>query len=603
VKGIFRISIARSAFLLVSLLPILALTARAQEPSGAGTDEPAAIAASAAAAADAADTPQATTAPDPAAEQLAREKALLDKVAEEEAQLREETRKLEAAQGEDRVVLLTQVWHTRETLLADLYDLVDTLLDRESAGLDAAEARKSVEATMLRVSQALRRHTDAQRAETARLRTARETVEPDKVIALEGDIARANERLDLLYSLALKHVRKLERIGLTKRADDDRQYLVEHLDEFAAELGSRIEYLRDEIARLRQQSAEFPDDAATTNQLQSFEQRLAARTTRLANTVKLMKQLGMDTAEYGQLIIQSTGKVTTDVFERKVALGLLQQAVDKARGTLAQNGPDWLFNLAAFVLIVLASRLFSRIARRLIERAMAASKTNLSRLLQSMIAGLAGNVVLVLGIMIGLGQLGVELGPLLAGLGIAGFIVGFALQETLGNFAAGVMILGYRPYDEGDVVEVGGVTGKVSNMNLVTTTILTFDNQELFVPNGKIWGSVIRNVTAQRIRRVDMEFSISYEDDVDRAREVLEEILKEHERVLDDPPPLVRLHKLAESSVDFVVRPWAKTVDYWEVYWDVTRAVKKRFDAEGISIPYPQRTVHLSPDSDRSDAA
>ena len=130
-------------------------------------------------------------------------------------------------------------------------------------------------------------------------------------------------------------------------------------------------------------------------------------------------------------------------------------------------------------------------------------------------------------------------------------------------------------------------------MNLVSTTIATLDNQTLIVPNSKIWGDVIKNVTAQKVRRVDMVFGISYSDDIPHAERVFKEILEAQEKVLDDPAPIVRLHNLGESSVDFVVRPWVKTDDYWDVYWDVTREVKMRFDAEKISIPFPQRYVHI----------
>ena len=182
---------------------------------------------------------------------------------------------------------------------------------------------------------------------------------------------------------------------------------------------------------------------------------------------------------------------------------------------------------------------------------------------------------------------------LLTGLGIAGFIIGFALQETLGNFASGAMILLYRPYDVGDFVDVGGVLGTVDKMSLVSTSLLTIDNQLYIVPNSKIWGDVIKNVTAQKQRRVDMVFGISYSDDIPLAESVLEDILKSHKKVLDYPEPMVKLHTLNSSSMDFVVRPWVKVDDYWDVYWDVTRTVKLRFDEEQISIPFPQGDVHL----------
>jgi len=143
------------------------------------------------------------------------------------------------------------------------------------------------------------------------------------------------------------------------------------------------------------------------------------------------------------------------------------------------------------------------------------------------------------------------------------------------------------------LIEAAGVFGTVSRMSLVSTTILTIDNQTLVVPNSKIWGDVIRNITAEPNRRVDMTFGIAYADDVDHAERVLWDIVKSNELVLHDPEPVIRLHALGESSVDFIVRPWARTSDYWTVYWDITRAVKKRFDEESISIPFPQRDVHV----------
>jgi small conductance mechanosensitive channel len=164
----------------------------------------------------------------------------------------------------------------------------------------------------------------------------------------------------------------------------------------------------------------------------------------------------------------------------------------------------------------------------------------------------------------------------------------------LSNFASGLMILIYKPFDVGDVVEVGGgVFGTVSHMSLVNTTVLTFDNQTLIVPNNSIWQNVIKNVTAQETRRIDLVFGIGYSDDIPKAEDVLNGIIESHEAILADPEPVVRLHELGESSVNLIVRPWVKTEDYWPVYWDITRQVKMKFDAEGISIPFPQRDVHL----------
>jgi len=201
---------------------------------------------------------------------------------------------------------------------------------------------------------------------------------------------------------------------------------------------------------------------------------------------------------------------------------------------------------------------------------------------------------MLVGIFAVLRQLGVQLAPMLAGLGIAGFVVGFALQDTFANFAAGAMILAYHPYDLGDTIEAAGATGTVRNMSLVSTTILTLDNQTLVIPNKKMWGDVIRNINAQDKRRVDLIFPAGYEDDVVSVETLLQEIVDGQGRVLREPAPLIKLHQLADSSVNYAVRVWTRQEDYWDVYWDITRAVKVRFDEAGIKIPYPQRELHVS---------
>jgi small conductance mechanosensitive channel len=202
-------------------------------------------------------------------------------------------------------------------------------------------------------------------------------------------------------------------------------------------------------------------------------------------------------------------------------------------------------------------------------------------------------VTLLIGIIVGLGALEVNIGPLLAVIGAVGFVVALALQNSLGNFASGILILLYRPFDVDDVIEAGGVSGKVESMNLLSTHIKTFDNKSMILPNNSVWGGVITNATGTDKRRVDMVFGIGYDDSIADALRVLEEIVSQHELVLKDPEPTIRLHELGDSSVNFICRPWVRPADYWTVYWDITRAVKERFDAEGISIPYPQRDIHV----------
>ncbi len=249
-------------------------------------------------------------------------------------------------------------------------------------------------------------------------------------------------------------------------------------------------------------------------------------------------------------------------------------------------------NILVFLLLLLAFRILAAVLAKVTDKAVRAFKTS-SDLLRDFFVNTVRRVTILIGIIVALSVLGINIGPLVAAIGAVGFVVGFALQGTLSNFASGIMILLYRPYDIGDFVDVAGVSGTVSAMSLVSTSIKTPDNKTIIVPNNSIWGGVITNITGNDTRRVDMTFGIDYSDDIPKAQKILEDILEKHPKVLKDPAPVVKLHELADSSVNFVVRPWTRTSDYWDVYWDVTRAVKERFDAEGISIPFPQHDVHI----------
>ena len=237
----------------------------------------------------------------------------------------------------------------------------------------------------------------------------------------------------------------------------------------------------------------------------------------------------------------------------------------------------------------------ARRATRSLERA--------SELLREFIVSAVRRVTLLIGLLVALSTLGINMTPLVAAIGAAGLVIGLALQGTLGNLASGLMIMIYRPFDVSDVVSLAGVIGKVDGMTLMTTAIKTFDNQTIHVPNNKIWGDVVTNVTANQTRRVDMTFGISYDDDISKAKQILERIVTAHDKVLKDPPPMIRVHQLADSSVNLIVRPWANTADYWEVFWDLTEQVKRAFDAEGITIPFPQRDVHLIPAAANGESA
>lgn len=244
--------------------------------------------------------------------------------------------------------------------------------------------------------------------------------------------------------------------------------------------------------------------------------------------------------------------------------------------------------IASFLALIMVARVIRKLTRRQISKL-----PQMSSLLQAFIVFLIYWLAMAVGIMFVLTLLGFDVTPLFALFGGASFIAAFAFQDTLGNLASGLLIMITKPFDVGDYVEAAGVSGLIENTNIVSTTIKTFDNQLIVVPNSKVWGSIITNVNALPTRRVDMTFGISYDDDVDKAQAILEELVSAHPLALKEPAATIRMHELADSSVNFICRPWAKTDDYWTVYWDITRSVKKRFDREGISIPYPQSDVHL----------
>ncbi|MCG9583078.1 mechanosensitive ion channel [Vibrio tubiashii] len=360
-------------------------------------------------------------------------------------------------------------------------------------------------------------------------------------------------------------------------------------------MSASVEYFNQQISVVGRQLAVSPESELASLQLGQLiiQQRMNITVDSLSSLISIADQVGLDTAEYKRLIFEVTGSITQDLLEGRVILSIISHWSDKLWDWVANNAPQHVFHLFIFALIIFSTSLLAKLVRKITSKTVVSKNLKLSQLMQDFFIGMSGNVVWVIGILVGLSQIGLNLAPVLTGFGIAGVIIGFALQDTLSNFAAGMMLLIYKPFDVGDFVFAGGVDGKVSHMSLVNTTIKTFDNQIIIIPNGKIWGDVIKNVTHERVRRVDMVFGIGYSDDLLKAENILTEIVTTHPAVLRTPEPNIRVHTLNTSSVDFIVRPWVKTDDYWDVYWDVTKEVKLRFDREGISIPFPQQDVHL----------
>jgi len=408
---------------------------------------------------------------------------------------------------------------------------------------------------------------------------------------LEYHISSLSTQLNELTSYAAEHI-AAQQIMDTDLGELTAKY--EHLLlNRADETAGRILLSGERIAALQEQLKLQAGDADLTLLLSTTRKILDRNIDNLSQLVDLLDAEEIETSEYRTLLVTVSLDIAAGLLDTQVISTLTRRAWQNLLSWISTNVTTYLLKLLVFLVIVLSGRLLAKLVRKAVQKSLDRASTNISQLLKRTLVSTAYNLVMSLTVVTALTQMGFDLGPLLAGFGVVGFILGFAMQDTLSNFASGLMILFYRPYDVGDLVDISGVFGKVEHMSLVSTSILTLDNQKLIVPNSKIWGDVIKNVTDQNVRRVDMVFGISYSDDIPQVESILEDILSKHDMVLDNPESMVKLHKLNDSSVDFIVRPWVKTKDYWDVYWDVTREVKMRFDAENVSIPFPQQDVHI----------
>ena len=255
------------------------------------------------------------------------------------------------------------------------------------------------------------------------------------------------------------------------------------------------------------------------------------------------------------------------------------------------QGVELAINVAIAIAIFYIGKLVVGMVVRGMRRVM--QKQEIDKTLETFVANLVRMVLMVVVVIAAISALGIETTSFIAIFGAAGLAVGLALQGSLSNFAAGVLIVLFRPYRVGDFIEGAGIAGVVEQVQILTTVLKTGDNKQIIVPNGQIMDSIITNYSAKDTRRVDMVVGVSYDDDLDKVRSVLEELVAADDRILDDPACTIAVSELGDSSVNFVLRPWTNTADYWGVKFDLTEAIKKRFDKEGFSFPFPQQDVHL----------
>jgi small conductance mechanosensitive channel len=432
---------------------------------------------------------------------------------------------------------------------------------------------------------------DAMQRVRGRVNFPETDLEPADFVVEDQILFREMAEVDEIYATFISYLEVADSLGID--AAEEREFMVETLTDSAANRSVFLEMAQNDVNTLRSSVATLPDNADLTAWLSAADARVSNTANSMQSVINLMSALDIESRQYRQQVLTVTGEITTDVLDVGIFTNLVSEWSSALLKLLAEDGMTLLFRSLLVLFVIFVFVKIANLVQKVVDRALGSSRFRISNLLRRMIVMSVRNFVIVIGILIAISQMGISLAPLLAGLGILGFIVGFALQDSLANFASGMLILLYRPFDVGDVVEAGGVSGKVSHMSLVNTTFMTFDNKRLVVPNNMIWGSVITNLTAQLTRRVDLVFGISYQDDIERAESVFRDVVNAHELVLDTPEPLIKVHELADSSVNMIVRPWVKTDDYWDVYWDLMKAIKLRLDKEGISIPFPQRDVHM----------
>lgn len=429
-----------------------------------------------------------------------------------------------------------------------------------------------------------------------------------KLDSLQTEIEKASKEDRLLMQIPLNELRIGQAVLYTEQyqnyawlqslgIDTDKQIseFKDKLQDLAHFTSAALNYSLTHKESLQRQLDGLPTAQADKINLEiSYLQRdINTYSKALSRLVDTADALSIDTVELRHELFTATGDITHDLFSWAVLKSTFLSWSTQFTSWFVSNSPNILFNIFMFVLILALARVLAQFVQHILKKAVKAPHLKLSNLMQQFILSMSVKLIFCVALLIALAQVGLDLTPVIAGLGVAGIIIGFALQDTLSNFASGMMLLIYRPFDEGDWINAAGVEGTVSHVSLVNTTIRTFSNEVLLVPNSKIWMEVIINRTYEKVRRVDMVFGIGYKDSIPKAEKIFEEILAADERVLKAPAPIIKVNTLGESSVDFIVRPWVRTDDYVDVMRDCTREVKMRFDAEGINIPFPQRDIHL----------
>jgi small conductance mechanosensitive channel len=516
----------------------------------------------------------------------------IDRLEREFKDLRTESR--EAQEADATAIAELQARRRLVEWMRVVEDLVANLAEQQEQGLDASKFLQATRKLLWSVDRRLPPFFDRVSSENADLRGQLVDALHESAIGIEQRIRGNEELLDEGVRFYISHIEHMDQLKLgSTRA---RASAAEVLERRAGNLAAKLELERLKLDEQEGLEGTGVDGESAARSTQEDLDRTAAS---LWTVCDALDELDLPTAQHRKVLILATGELTTDVLDKEVLAELADTAFETSQIWIEQRGPVLMGRLARFFGVLVIFWILGRITRSVTSRLVESSGEQMSQLAKRIVVATAARVVVGIGFFVALSQIGVNVTALLAGLGIVGFIIGFALQETLGNFAAGAMILFYQPFDVGDVIEAAGVTGKVDRMNLVSTTILTFDNQTLIIPNNRIWGDVIRNSTAMDQRRVDLSFPLALDVDIEEAEALFDSICRAHPAVLEEPEPAIRVQKITGAGVLFVVRPWVRTADYWSTYWDLNREAHVQLARAGIRIAAARYKLE---DQDSTDA-
>jgi len=428
--------------------------------------------------------------------------------------------------GEKRSLAGTQVLDIEKEIRKSLDTLTANIKTLKSQDIDVSNYLKAVKKLTGEQSKSIVEEIKYIKVRIDSLEDGRDKIEPGEMFPLEQKLNHAQSIIDQLLKALLENTDRMKIVDLD--ASKYLDYLKKELQDLAVNTSTRLALNTDKIKNLKRgiEKAGEKQSLDLVGELNSLEERKAGLVASLRSTIKLMKRLELETSEFSLQLIQNAGQIDETLLDKKVVVSLIEQWVEDAKQWLIENGPSFLVTVFTVILILFVFKLLAMLSEHLVRKVIASSLTNISELLREFFENMVSKLVMLIGILVALAHLGVQIGPLLAGLGVVGFIVGFALQDTLSNFASGVMILIYKPFDTGDIIEAAGQKGTVSQMSLVSTTIFSFDNQILIIPNNKIWANIIRNVTSQENRRVDFEFYVNKDADIDQVEGILNEIIR-----------------------------------------------------------------------------